>query len=101
MEKATTKKLQILEENICLTSSDFLVPAFDSKQVLMLLTCLVNDAEQSPPVFTTRKLQNLSFDRIPGFLITCCCPLTQRSCTSKTQWPCAVKWVHPLMKQLV
>lgn len=74
---------------------------FDSKQVLMLLTCLINDAEQSPPVFTTHKLQNLSFDRIPGFLVTCCCPLTQRSCTSKTQWPCAVKWVHPLMKQLV
>ena len=56
MEKATTKKLQILEENICLTSSDFLLSAFDSKQVLMLLTCLINDAEQSPPVFTTRKL---------------------------------------------
>ena len=31
LEKATTKKLQILDANLCLTSSDFLVAAFESQ----------------------------------------------------------------------
>lgn len=30
LEKATTKKLQVLDANLCLTSSDFLVAAFES-----------------------------------------------------------------------
>lgn len=31
LEKATTKKLQVLDANLCLTSSDFLVAAFESQ----------------------------------------------------------------------
>ena len=31
LEKSTTKKLLVVDENLCLTSSDFLVAAFESQ----------------------------------------------------------------------